>query len=505
MRRWVATVGGRVPVFAGVGTLNTRDTIRRGRALVAAGADGLFVARPMWLALDQQQIVRFYADVAEALPGVPLIVYDNPVAFKGKIGEDAYVALGEIREVVASKHVGGPALVSDALALGDKCRILPLVSDWLRAAELHADLMTAAWTGHVACAPAPLVALARAIKARNWAAARPISEKMHMGRIRHVCRWRTGRLHELQHPDRSSALQGGRTDRSRSAAAAVHRPARKIRAGRSGNRAALGDSAGRVHARRRRRLTSGMPVAATSPRAAPAARDTLVLANRILARHGVVDAFGHVSVRSDTDPTRFWLARSMAPARVTALDIGEYDFAGDAVNGGGGKPYLERFIHAEIYRARPDVGAVVHSHSPAVIPFGVTPTPLRPLYHMTAFLRGPVPVFDIRDAAGDSDMLIRDAALGRDLAAALGRGCAVLQRGHGSTVTGATVPQAVYRAIYLEMNARLQSAAAALGPITFLSDGEAQRAADAIDTQCGRAWELWADAARDELQGETND
>ena len=248
-----------------------------------------------------------------------------------------------------------------------------------------------------------------------------------------------------------------------------------------------------------------MPAAAASPGLESAARESLVLANRILARHGVVDAFGHVSVRSERDPTRFWLARSMAPARVTAMDIVEYDFAGDAVGDGVGKPYLERFIHAEIYRARPDVGAVVHSHSPAVIPFGVTPTPLRPVYHLTAFLKGPVPVFDIRDAAGDCDMLIRNAALGRDLAATLGPGCAVLQRGHGATVTGATLPQAVYRAVYLEVNARLQSAAALLGPITFLSDGEAQLAADAIDTQAGRAWDLWTDAARDELQGEIDD
>ena len=176
----VATVAGRVPVFAGVGTLNTRDTIRRGRALVAAGADGLFVARPMWLALDQPQIVAFYRHVAEAMPGVPLIVYDNPVAFKGKIGEAAYVELGRIPEIVAAKHVGGPSLETDAMALGDSCRILPLASDWFRTARLRPELMTAAWTGHVACAPAPLVALARAIRAGDWIAAERISDK---------CRW----------------------------------------------------------------------------------------------------------------------------------------------------------------------------------------------------------------------------------------------------------------------------------------------------------------------------
>lgn len=176
----IAATARRVPVFAGIGTLNTRETIRRGRALVAAGADGLFVGRPMWLALDQKQIVRFHADLAEAMPGVPLIVYDNPVAFKGKISQEAYVELGKIPEIIAAKHVGGPALESDAVALGESCRILPLVSDWYRVAKERPDLMTAAWTGHVACAPAPLVALARAIKARDWALAEGISEK---------CRW----------------------------------------------------------------------------------------------------------------------------------------------------------------------------------------------------------------------------------------------------------------------------------------------------------------------------
>lgn len=176
----VATARGRLPVFAGIGTLNTRDTIRRARRLIEGGADGLFVGRPMWLAMDQRQIVQYYRDVAEALPGVPLIVYDNPIAFKGKIGQEAYLALAEIPEVVASKHVGGPALESDAIAVGEKCRILPLVSDWFRTAKENPDLMAAAWSGHVACAPAPLVALAKAIAARDWSLAETISDK---------CRW----------------------------------------------------------------------------------------------------------------------------------------------------------------------------------------------------------------------------------------------------------------------------------------------------------------------------
>jgi len=176
-RTMAETIAGRVPFFAGIGTLNTRDTIRRGKALIEAGADGLFIGRPMWLAMRQDQIVQFHQDIAEALPGVPQIVYDNPVAFKGKISEEAYLELGEIPEVIAAKHVGGPALDSDAKALGEKVRILPLVSDWLRAAKLQPELMKAAWTGHVACAPAPLVALTRAIQAGDWALAEAISEK----------------------------------------------------------------------------------------------------------------------------------------------------------------------------------------------------------------------------------------------------------------------------------------------------------------------------------------
>ena len=173
----VEAVAGRVPVFAGVGTLNTRDTIERGRALIDAGADGLFVARPMWLALDQQQIVRFYRDVSEAIPGVPLIVYDNPMAFKGRIGSEAYLQLGQIAEIVAAKHVGGPAMDGDAVALDGKCRILPPLFDWYRSARENPQVVKAAWTGHIACAPAPQVALARAIAKGDWNDAKAISDK----------------------------------------------------------------------------------------------------------------------------------------------------------------------------------------------------------------------------------------------------------------------------------------------------------------------------------------
>lgn len=176
----VETAAGRVPVFSGIGTLNTRDTIRRARQLMDAGADGLFVGRPMWLALSQEQILKFHQDLAEALPGVPQVIYDNPIAFKGKIEPQTFLALAAIPEVVAAKHVGGPTLESDALAVGDRCRILPVGADWLRTALKFPDLMTAAWTGHLACAPAPLVELARAIRARDWERAEAVTAR---------CRW----------------------------------------------------------------------------------------------------------------------------------------------------------------------------------------------------------------------------------------------------------------------------------------------------------------------------
>ncbi len=223
----------------------------------------------------------------------------------------------------------------------------------------------------------------------------------------------------------------------------------------------------------------------------PGDADELVIANHILAAQGVVDAFGHVSLRGP-EAGSFLLARSMAPSMVQRDDIFAFDLDGALIGSADVKPYLERFIHSEIYRARPDVGAIVHSHSPAVIPFGVTPAPLRPIFHMSAFLCDAVPTFDIRDSAGDTDMLIRNARLGAALSTCLGNSCAVLQRGHGSTVIGRTLREAVFRAVYLEVNARLQAAATPLGPITFLSAGEAALAAEAVGNQVDRAWDMWA-------------
>lgn len=229
----------------------------------------------------------------------------------------------------------------------------------------------------------------------------------------------------------------------------------------------------------------------TPPAAAPELVEKLVLANRILYRHGVVDGFGHASARHDASPGHFLLARNMAPGLVRREDIVTFDLDGTALDAGGRRVYLERFIHAEIYRARRDVHAVVHSHSPSVIPFGVTKQRLRPVFHMSGFLAEGSALFEIRDVAGDTDMLISNGRLGAALAAVLGPRSTVLMRGHGSTVVGASLEQAVYRAFYAEVNARLQLQARQLGKVTYLNAREAAKAAAVNDTQLQRVWELW--------------
>ena len=220
--------------------------------------------------------------------------------------------------------------------------------------------------------------------------------------------------------------------------------------------------------------------------------DDLVAASRILAQHGVLDAYGHVSARSDRRPGHFVMSRSLAPALVTAADMMELDADSEPLPGDKRTGFLERYIHGEIYRARPEVMAVVHSHSPSVIPFGVTRTRLRPVYHMGSFLWSGAPVFDIRKEREQNDLLIRDNPLGKALAGTLGKCNCVLMRGHGMTVIGDGVPEAVFRAIYTEMNARLQLQAAQLeGPIEFLSEEEGRRSSAANRGTLERPWELW--------------
>jgi ribulose-5-phosphate 4-epimerase/fuculose-1-phosphate aldolase len=223
--------------------------------------------------------------------------------------------------------------------------------------------------------------------------------------------------------------------------------------------------------------------------------DDLVAASRILAQHEVLDAYGHVSARSDKNPQRFVMSRSLAPALVSAADLMELDADSEPLPGDKRNGFIERYIHGEIYRARPEVMAVVHSHSASVIPFGATRTRLRPIYHMGSFLWSGAPVFDIRKVREENDLLIRDNRLGKALAGTLAQCNCVLMRGHGMTVIGDSVPEAVFRAIYTEMNARLQLQATQLeGPIEFLSDEEGRRSQASNRGTLERPWELWKKA-----------
>jgi len=220
--------------------------------------------------------------------------------------------------------------------------------------------------------------------------------------------------------------------------------------------------------------------------------EELVTANRILAREEVVDSFGHISARHPERPGRFFLSRARAPDCIEREDLMEFTLEGEAVDGRGRKPYLERFIHGAVYEARPDVQAVVHNHSPSVIPFGVTGTEIRPLLHTCGCMGHEVPIWDSGDKFGDTNMLVSNIEMGRDLARRVGDGRTALLRGHGSVVTGRNIREVVYIAVYLELNARLQMQAMAMGTIKFLTKGEvdkilASTGAVAFD----RAWENW--------------
>jgi ribulose-5-phosphate 4-epimerase/fuculose-1-phosphate aldolase len=228
--------------------------------------------------------------------------------------------------------------------------------------------------------------------------------------------------------------------------------------------------------------------------ASPTLIEELVVGNRILFHQRVVDGFGHISVRHDKEPDRFLMSCSRAPGQVIAGDILVHDFDGK-VEDKGARLYGERFIHGEIYRARPDVMAVVHCHAPPLIPFGATRSALKPLYHMSGFLGQGVPIFEIREAAGMTDMLISNSALGRALAGTLGDKPMVLMRGHGATMVGTSIPQVVYRGIYAALNATLQMEAMRLGEPLFLAHEEAQKAEATNDRGMGRTWALWREKA----------
>ena len=218
----------------------------------------------------------------------------------------------------------------------------------------------------------------------------------------------------------------------------------------------------------------------------------LVLANRILYALGVLDSHGHVSVRDPKHPDHFFLARSLAPALVTADDIMAYDLDASPVEQRGRGMYSERFIHGEIYRVRADVHSVVHSHSPTVIPFSISKTALRPVYHMASFIPQAVPVYEIRETAATGDLLIKTSELGKALARTLGGNTVALLRGHGNVVVGPDLRYAVFRAYYTEINARLQLQARTLeGPLTFISAQESADTFGGTGITPHRAWEMW--------------
>ena len=220
--------------------------------------------------------------------------------------------------------------------------------------------------------------------------------------------------------------------------------------------------------------------------------DDLVAANRILAGLAVLDGFGHVSARHPLQPDRYLLSRSLAPERVTRDDIMTFDLASTAQGADPRAPYLERFIHGEIYARRADVYAIVHSHSPAVVPFAASSVPLRPIYHMSGFLRAGAPVFEIRERFGLTDMLIRNGAQGTALAEALAAGAVVLMRGHGFCTVGESIPVAVFRAVYTQANAAIARQAIALGgTVTWLDPEEAARADETNRRVIARPWDLW--------------
>jgi HCOMODA/2-hydroxy-3-carboxy-muconic semialdehyde decarboxylase len=216
--------------------------------------------------------------------------------------------------------------------------------------------------------------------------------------------------------------------------------------------------------------------------------DELVIANHVLVRLGVLDGFGHVSARHPRDPDHYLISRLLAPASVQADDIMELDLDSNPIDARGRRIYNEAFIHGQIYKGRPDVHAIVHSHSPSVIPFSVSSVPFRAVFHNSSFLGECVPVFEIRHSAGENNsMLVTNNTVAKALSATLGDRPVVLMRGHGDTVVGSTIGHAVFRAYYTEVNARLQMQAIGLGgSVNYLNEFEVKKREG-----WERNWELW--------------
>jgi ribulose-5-phosphate 4-epimerase/fuculose-1-phosphate aldolase len=227
---------------------------------------------------------------------------------------------------------------------------------------------------------------------------------------------------------------------------------------------------------------------------ASAAIAELVIANRVVAHLKLVDSFGHITVRNPGNSQRFFMSRSRAPGLVTKDDILEFDLDCNPVDARGLRPYAERFIHGCLYRARPDVMAVCHNHAHELLPMAVTKTVMRPALHSAAIIGREVPVWDIRDQFGDTNMLVTSNEMGNSLAIAVGTGKAALMRGHGSVIAGKSLQDAVFTTFYLRLNAEVLVKAMSMGgEITYLSPGETDRSGEMHGqafTQ-GRAWEEW--------------
>ncbi|HEY5897538.1 MAG TPA: class II aldolase/adducin family protein [Burkholderiales bacterium] len=231
--------------------------------------------------------------------------------------------------------------------------------------------------------------------------------------------------------------------------------------------------------------------------------DDLVAAYRVLAEYGVIDAYGHVSIRSPSNPQRYFIARSLAPEIVQLEDIMEYDLDSNALDAQGRESVRERFIHGELYKARPEVMAVVHNHSPSVIPFSVTGVPMRPIYHMASFIGDGVPNFEIRKFEKGTDLLVKTPKLGKALAKTLGKSPACLMRGHGSVTVGENIARAVGRSVYLEQSAQLQMQAMQMSnKITYLDKAEVK--ASAPVQNYARAWPMWREKALAKAKADRN-
>jgi ribulose-5-phosphate 4-epimerase/fuculose-1-phosphate aldolase len=220
----------------------------------------------------------------------------------------------------------------------------------------------------------------------------------------------------------------------------------------------------------------------------------LVVANRILAHQNIVDHLGHVSIRHPERPDRFFLSRMRSPELVTREDIMEFDLDCNAVDRQGQAVYNERYIHGAIYGERSDVMAVVHNHAHEVLPFTITKVKLRPVFHIAATIGKEVPVWDIHDRFGDTDLLVRSLDQGKDLARCMAGGSTILMRGHGATIAEPTLYEAVRTALALQTNAKLQAAAMQMSDVTYLTEGEIRESAKMakVPKNAARAWEYWS-------------